>query len=108
MGRSGPTLTVFAGPAGQAGVAQVEYLLFQVPSLPSGPADATLEEHLAWLKLVCQASLKAQQVPYKDTTWSTTLSRLYDPADTTTRLSLFCCSASTVVTQAQTFTGLPM
>ena len=36
--------------------------------------------------------------------WSTALSRLDVLSDTTTRLSLSCCTASAVVTQTQTFT----
>ena len=74
-------------------MAQEEHLLL------SGPADVKLEDHL-----VRAASLKAQPQPRGQTTWSTALSWLNGPSDNTTRLGLFCCTASTVVTKAQTFT----
>ena len=58
------------------------------------------------------ASSRAQAVSRGQTTWSTVLSGLDGPSDTShttnfsglVKVSLFCCTAGTAVTQAQTFT----
>ena len=58
---------------------------------PSGPA--------AQLVLNWSASSRAQQVPHGQTTWSTALSWLDGPADITTRLSMFSCTAGITVSK---------
>ena len=52
--------------------------------------------------LLRSASSRAQPAQQGQTTWSTALSGLDYPSDPTTRLSLFCYTASVVVTQTQT------
>ena len=80
-----------AGPAGTAGAIKEEHLL-----LPSGPAGKTLEDHLACFARRAQRPSRCHADRLPGLPLSAGL--------TTKRLSLFRCTASAVVSQAQAFT----
>ena len=82
-----------------------------IPGLPSlklaGPlAQLVLHWRLSeeLHNLLRPVSLRAQHVQRWQPTWSLVLSWLDNSSGTTTRLSLFCWTAGSVITKTQTFT----
>ena len=101
MERSGPALTAFrrAGWPGGSGPGGA-------PASALGPAGATLEDHLAFFARRARrpGRCRADRLPGLRCLNGHRASGLDGPSDTTTRLGLFCCTASAVVTQAHTLT----
>ena len=70
----------------------------------SGPAGATLEGSLAGFACLAQGESRAQPMPHGQTTLPAALSGLDGPSGTTARLSHFCWTASSVISQTQAVT----
>ena len=107
--RSGRTLTAFrragwpggSGTGGEVGGSTYRVCTSARAPRSSGPAGATLEDRLACF---ARRARRPSRCHAERLTWSTALSGLDGQSDRTTNLEPgLICSASAVVTQAQTF-----